>query len=98
MPISKYVPSEERKLEDNRPELRTKNVHRLQELREFRIAVHQNLVVRDRLRNLDGENEVLRRASRPVLDGSSGWASVESRVHFDRMEPVCIEGQVVRGL
>jgi hypothetical protein len=95
MPISKYVSSKERKLENNRPELRAKNIHHFHELRKLGIAVHQNLVVRDRLRNLHGEDEALRRSSRPVLDGFSGWASVEGRVYLDGMEPLRVKGEVV---
>ena len=95
MPIWKDAAVEKRKLKNDRSKLWTEDIHCFQELRNFGIAVHENFVVRDRLRNFDGENEVLRRPSRPVFDGSGGRASVEGRVHLDGMETLRVKGEVV---
>src|SRR5277367_4572477 len=68
-------------LKNDRSELLSKNAHRVQELSQFGVTVENDLVVSDRLRDLDRENEGVWRFRVPSLNGIYRGARVERRVH-----------------
>jgi hypothetical protein len=86
---------EEWKLEDRRSELLSEEVHGGQEFRKLGVTVHEQLLVRDCLRDFHREDETPGGSLIPVCDRASSRAGVESRVYFDRVEVFGIERQVV---
>jgi hypothetical protein len=96
--VSKHVSLEKRELENNWSQLRTEDVHRFQEFRKFCVAVHQNFVMGNGLRDLHGEDEAFRCSSIPVLNRACSRTCVESRIHLDGMKSFGVESQTVRGL
>jgi len=87
--------TEERELKDDWTELCPQNAHRVQELLQFRLTVNEDLVMRDRLRDLDRENKVVWCFRKPSADSIDGRASIERRIHFNRIEMFGVETQVV---
>lgn len=93
--ISENAAAEEWKLKNDWAELCPENTHRVQELLQFWLTVNKDLIVRDRLRDLDRENKVVRRFRKPSTDSIDGGASIERRVDFDRIEMFGVKTQIV---
>jgi hypothetical protein len=62
--LQKHSIGKPRELKQQRPELFAEQVHHGQELANLRVAIHQQLFVRDDSRNLCGEDESAPFASR----------------------------------
>src|SRR6266478_8159884 len=58
--LSREFPAvKQRKLKHHRAELWAENIHRFHELFQFRIAIHQHLVMCNHLRNFGGEDKIM---------------------------------------
>ena len=68
--VRKHAGTELGKLKQDGPELGAKNVHGGKKFIEFRVAVHENFVVGDAARSLDGENKIVRGFRGPIGDGA----------------------------
>ena len=51
----------------------------------------------DCLGNLDREDEVLGSAGCPVVNRARSWAGIKSRINFNRVKVLCVEGKVIAG-
>src|SRR5580700_1623785 len=95
MTIFENTATKEWELKNDWTELCRQNAHCVQELLPFRLTVHEDLIVRDGLRHLDRENEVVRRFRKPSMDRLDGRAGIERRIHFNRIKMFGIKTQVV---
>src|ERR1700682_2691879 len=82
-------------LKNNRTKPWAEDIHRIEKLLEVSSAVHKHFLVRDDLRNFDGEYKSLGSSSGPVVDRASRRTSVKRRVHLDRMKMFRVECEVV---
>jgi hypothetical protein len=55
----------------------------------------QDLLVRDGLRHFDGEDEAIGRSRFPIADSASRRTSIKRGVHFDGMEVLGVERQII---
>src|ERR1700722_8407251 len=86
-----------RELEQDWSELGVKYFHRGEKFFEFRVAVHENFVVGNGTRSLDGKNKILWSFSGPVFYGSRRRAAVESGVHLHRVKILRVVGEIILG-
>jgi len=98
LPVAEYVATEKWELENDGTEFLPEKTHCVQKFFPFGVTIDEHFVVRNRLRDLHREDEVVRRLREPAVDGLGGWASVEGRIHFNGIELVRVVRQIVRRL
>ena len=98
MPIFEEIATEKWKLENDGAKFLFKKAHRIQKFVPLSIAIDEDLVVRDRLGYFHREDEIVRRLGEPAAHRFRRWTSIESRVHFNGVEAVCVIRQIVRRL
>ena len=95
MAIFENTATEEWELKNDWTELGPQNAHGVQELLQFSLTVNEDLVMGDRLRDLDGKNKVVWCFRKPSADSIYGRTSIERRIDFNRIEMFGVKTQVV---
>ena len=94
----KYLAFEVRELKQQRPQAVTQQAHSFDELRKLLVAFQQAFFVRDRLRNLRGDDESPRRSISPASDRGSRRRGIKSGVNLDRLKFRGVVTEVIRRL